>query len=96
MNNELTENKRYHIINFSNEYTVHKVNIYIRENSFTQKDKRIGEYTIEGGIKKYLISPVYGKVVKIDLEEKEIIIERCSHEAFYYNLCKECNYDVRY
>lgn len=93
MNNE--ENERYFKINFNNEPNVQKVNIYVRENSFTQKDKRIGEYTIEGSIKKYLISPVYGKVVKIDLEEREIVIEKCLHEAFYYNLCKECNYDIR-
>jgi hypothetical protein len=66
-----------------------------RENSSVQRDKIIGEYLTKYGKKFPILAPFYGKITKINLEEKYFIIERCKHEAFYINFCVECNYDRR-
>jgi hypothetical protein len=67
---------------------------FIKQGSSVTEGKKIGEFTIEN-IKQSITSPKYGKVIKLDLEEKEIIIEPCKHEAIYGKLCIECGYNLK-
>ena len=77
-----------------NHPNIEKIDIYINESSFVQKEKKIGEYCIHN-IKHSIISPIHGRVLKLDLEEKYLIIEICKHESRFKNLCTDCGFDIR-
>ncbi len=91
MNNEEIEN--FFKISLDKANTTN-IKLYIEENRFTKKNEKIGEYIVNE-VKRPIISPLYGKVVKVDLEEGIIIIERCKHEERYFNLCTACSHDKR-
>lgn len=71
-----------------------KLNMMVKENSFVKKDQKIGEYFIND-IKSYIMSPMFGKILKIDLEDKHLILEKCHHDKTYYSLCIECGFNFR-
>lgn len=84
---------------------IETVSILIREGSFFAKDQKIGKYTYKNNsnsvnssqnkISKPIMitAPFYGKLLKYNQEERELILERCKHESFYYNLCTKCSFD---
>jgi hypothetical protein len=74
---------------------IEKIISECRVDSIVQKDKKIGECITKNGLKFPIYAPFYGKITKIDSEEKFFVLERCKHEAFYINLCAQCYYDRR-
>jgi hypothetical protein len=76
-----------------NQKYITKLSLKVRENSFVKKDQKIGEYYIND-IKNNILSPLFGRILKVDLEEKFIVLEKCHHEKIYFNLCTECGFNV--
>ena len=84
---------------------IDKVTLILREGSYFSKDQKIAKYTCKqdssnssdsnGGLRKPIpiSAPFYGRLLKYDKEEKELILEKCKHDSFYFNLCTKCNYD---
>lgn len=84
---------------------IDKVTLILREGSYFSKDQKIAKYTYKqdssnssdsnGGLRKPIpiSAPFYGRLLKYDKEEKELILEKCKHDSFYFNLCTKCNYD---
>ena len=68
--------------------------LLVKENNSVQKDKKLGDYYIDE-VKHSILSPIHGKIVKIELDEKYIIIQKCYHESIYRKLCTECGFDTR-
>lgn len=68
------------------------IKIFKHENSFISKNERIGEYRLTIGNKFPIISPDYAQILKIDKDNKEIVLEKCRHEVVYYNLCSSCGF----
>jgi FCP1-like phosphatase family protein len=64
--------------------------LYFKENATVQKDRRIGEYINQLGNKIPIISEFYGRILKINEEEKIVVIEICKHEMVYKALCTSC------
>jgi hypothetical protein len=56
--------------------------------------KKLGSFSIENS-EQAIVAPIHGKIRKMDLEDREIIIEPCKHETRYLNLCTECNFDFK-
>src|SRR5690349_2934724 len=73
-----------------NEAKENSFKMYVKENSIVQKDRRIGEYVNQLGMKVPIISNFFGRIIKIDAEEKLIVIEKCKHEMVYRSLCTTC------
>lgn len=68
--------------------------IYFRDNATVQKDRRIGEYINHAGVKVPIISKFYGRIVKIDMEENCVVIQKCRHEIVFRSLCSSCGASV--
>jgi hypothetical protein len=77
-----------------NNSNIKNLSIFAKENNSVQKDKKLGDY-FTGDIKHSILSPIYGKIVKIDLDDKYIILQKCIHESIYRKLCTECGFDTR-
>jgi hypothetical protein len=78
-----------------NNSNIKNLNIFVRENTSIQKEKKIGDYLI-GDVKHSILSPIFGKIVKIDIDDKCIIMQKCLHESIYRKLCTDCGFDTRY
>lgn len=84
---------------------IDKVTLILREGAYFSKEQKIAKYTYKesssksnnsnGGFQKPIpiSAPFYGRLVKFNKEEKELILEKCNHDSFYFNLCTKCNYD---
>jgi hypothetical protein len=94
MNSNIESEADFIRIDF-NHKDMRDVVISAKENKYVSKDAKIGEYKIETG-KRSIFSPIYGKIVKIDMDDKYIIMEHCNHEALYGSLCLSCNIDLKY
>jgi FCP1-like phosphatase family protein len=68
--------------------------IYHNEGVYVQKGRKMGEYVNRLGHKVPIISDFFGKILKIDVEEKTVVIEKCKHEIVLYKLCASCGCEM--
>ena len=68
--------------------------LYYNESAYVQQGRKIGEYLNHMGVKTPIISNFFGRILKIDREEKTIIIEKCKHEIILYKLCATCGCEM--
>jgi hypothetical protein len=93
MNSIKTDDSEFIRIDFNNP-NIKNLFILVKENNAVQEDKKLGDYYI-GEVKHSIHSPIFGKIVKIELDDKYIIIQKCNHESIYRKLCTECGFDTR-
>ena len=71
----------------------------IKKDQYFSKDQKILKYSLKPPDPSqtprcfYYQAPFYGKLLKYSLDEKELILEKCMHDTFYFNLCIKCNFD---
>lgn len=73
-----------------NEAKNNSFKIYLKQNATVQKDRRIGEYINHLDTKVPIISNFWGKILKIDSDDKTVVIEKCKHEMVFRSLCTAC------
>jgi hypothetical protein len=93
MDNQATSEAEYIRIHL-NHPNMKDIKFYAGKDKFVQEGKVLGVFAIEGKEHK-IESPVYGKILKIDIEDREIIIEPCKHEKLYFNLCSDCSFNTK-
>ena len=73
---------------------IDKIILLKQEGNYFKKGEKIVKYFLKGQeIKpKYISSPIYGKLLKYDKDEKLLILEECTHDKFYYKLCLKCGF----
>jgi FCP1-like phosphatase family protein len=68
--------------------------LFYKENASIRKDQIIGKYINHIGKEVPVISNFYGKIYKIDLHEKTVVIEKCQHEMVLKKLCTACGCEM--
>lgn len=77
-----------------NEADDNSFKIYYNEGTIVQQGRKLGEYINRLSTKVPIISNFFGKILKIDKEEKTITIEKCKHEIILYKLCASCGCEM--
>ena len=96
-NNNLGKNLSYSSDNFIkidlNKPEIEKIKVIKKERIAFKKDDIIAKYKIKGKENINCVkSPIYGWIVKYEENDKILILEKCKHEMFYYDLCSKCGY----
>ena len=93
--NKISNNDNSNLTKISlDDINIDKIILLKSEENYFKKGEKIVKYFLKGQEKKpmYIVSPIYGKLLKYDQDEKLFILEECTHEKFYFNLCIKCGF----
>jgi hypothetical protein len=92
MDNKTNNDQEYIRLNF-NHPNIKNLQLFAKESGYVKEGQKLGEFYIEN-VKQLITSPAYGKIVKLNLEDKYLIVEPCKHESRYKSLCTDCGYNT--
>jgi len=77
-----------------------KLKIHKKDLSYVKKDAEILCYFDKNEVRQSIKSPIWGQILKINVDEPtntiEIILEKCKHDMLYFNQCSHCSFNTKF